>query len=168
MSVQRLDRTRRLLEGAGVDALVVSRPENVRYLSGFTGSSSALLVTESEAVLVTDSRYAEQSVSEAPAVRVHVASGPPAIVAAGLAQARRRGFEADALTYDAWERIAAACDAAGAVLVPCRGLIEGLRAIKGDDEIPLIQRAIAIAADALEAIHPLMVPGAVERDLAME
>lgn len=167
-SVQRIDRARRLLESAGVGALVVSRPENVRYLCGFTGSSSALLVAESDAVLVTDSRYAEQSASEAPAVKVHVASGPPAIVAAGLTAARRRGFEAEALTYDAWERIAAGCDAAGAVLVPCRGLIEGLRAIKGEEELPLIERAIAIAADALEAVLPLAVPGAVERDLALE
>ena len=56
----RLLRCRRLLAGLGLDAVLVSRPSDVRYLSGFRGDDTALLVGEEVALIVTDSRYWEQ------------------------------------------------------------------------------------------------------------
>ena len=49
-----------------LDAMLVSAPENRRYLSGFTGSAGYLLISEDRAVLVTDSRYSEQAGGQAP------------------------------------------------------------------------------------------------------
>ena len=56
----RLLRCRRLLDGLGLDAVLVTRPSDVRYLSGFRGDDTALLVGADVALIVTDSRYLEQ------------------------------------------------------------------------------------------------------------
>jgi Xaa-Pro aminopeptidase len=57
----RADRVRAGLDDAGVDALLVTRLPNVRYLTGFTGSAGIVAITADGLVLVTDGRYAEQS-----------------------------------------------------------------------------------------------------------
>lgn len=168
-SAPRLDAARRLLETSSLDALIVSRIQNVRYLSGFTGSSAALLISGTRALLVTDARYEQQASVEAAGWSVETAAGTPVAVAARRAAGRRVGFEADAVTYEQWESMrAAGQDGDRPGLIPCRGLIEGLRAIKTSDELELIQRAVDIAARALEATLPLARAGAVERDLALE
>ncbi|HEY3176670.1 MAG TPA: aminopeptidase P family protein [Candidatus Polarisedimenticolia bacterium] len=167
-----LDALRDLIVTAGVDALLVSRIENVRYVSGFTGSSAALLVTGTEALLATDSRYAEQAGAQAAGFDVQVEGGIPTLVAAATAArigARRVGFEPDAVSYETWQGMGRATrDTADLVLVPCRGLIERLRAIKSASEMALIERAVRIATQAYEEVLPLVKPGAVERDLALE
>ena len=58
------------LEERELDAMLISAPENRRYLSGFTGSAGYLLISKDHAVLVTDSRYTEQAASQAPDYRV--------------------------------------------------------------------------------------------------
>ena len=167
-STQRRDNLRALLESAGVDALIVSKPHNVRYLSGFTGSSSALRVTGSDATLVTDSRYGEQAATEAPDCSVEVAGGAPTLIAAMRAGVRRIGFESEAVSYDQWERMAEIVQGKnGGVLVPCRGLVEQLRVRKSPSEIALIQRAADIITAAYTATLPSVGPGAVEQELAL-
>jgi len=172
VSSDRLEAARGLLAAAQIDALVVSRLENLRYLSGFTGSSAALLITQTDAVLVTDSRYAEQSSAESPQFRIEVAAALPAVAAARIARQHgsgiRVGFESEEVPYAAWEQMREASDAGGSLLVPCRGLVEGLRVIKSQDELDLIQRAVEITSLALEETLPLVRPGAIERDLALE
>ncbi|HET9480680.1 MAG TPA: aminopeptidase P family protein [Candidatus Polarisedimenticolia bacterium] len=158
-----------LLGGAGADHLVVGRLENVRYLSGFTGSAAALRIGGDPPVLCTDSRYAEQATSEAAGFRIEVAPDPPVLAAARLGGAGRVAFEAESITWDLWERMRLAVEgAAGGVLVPSRGLIESLRVRKQPEEIDRLRRAIGIAWDAFEETVPLIRVGAVERDLALE
>ena len=60
----RLHGLRGRLRRSGLDALLITHPPNVRYLSGFTGSAGWLLVRTAAAVLLTDSRYAEQATHE--------------------------------------------------------------------------------------------------------
>src|SRR5205085_2290258 len=67
---KRLERLRARLEEEKLDALYVTDPYNRRYLSGFTGTSGALLITRDEAVLATDFRYWEQAEGQAPAFRL--------------------------------------------------------------------------------------------------
>ena len=168
----RLDALRAKLEPAGIDALITSRIENVRYLSGFTGSTAALVVTDSNALLVTDSRYAEQAAAESPMFAIEVAPGVASTLATQAAArlgSRRVGFEADAVSYELWESmVGGVSHGQDAVLVPCRGLVEGLRVIKSPDELALLQKAVEITSAAFEQTLPLVRPGAVERDLALE
>ena len=57
----RLARLRQIMSESGLDSLLVNRREDVRYLSGFTGSSGTLLVTSDRACLITDFRYNVQA-----------------------------------------------------------------------------------------------------------
>ncbi|HKY34131.1 MAG TPA: aminopeptidase P family protein [Candidatus Polarisedimenticolia bacterium] len=167
----RLKKARAALEEAGLDALVVTSAENVRYLSGFTGSSAALAVPAAPAGdpwLVTDGRYAEQAGSEAPGFRVRIVAGAPGAAAARLAAGARVGFEAACVTWDLWQEMREALkDAGGPVLIPCRNLIEALRTRKDERELEVMERAAAIASGALEEALPLVRPGTSERDIAL-
>ena len=60
----RLPRLRARLADAGIDALLVTKLANVRYLTGFTGSAAVLLVGADDALFVTDGRYIERSKEE--------------------------------------------------------------------------------------------------------
>ena len=62
--VDRLARVRVGIDAAGVDALLVTALANVRYLTGFSGSAGALLVTGRGALLVTDGRYRTQAAEQ--------------------------------------------------------------------------------------------------------
>ena len=62
----RIARLREVLREKIVDAVLITKEENVCYFSGFRGDSTALLVTQERLLLVTDSRYTEQAAAEAP------------------------------------------------------------------------------------------------------
>ena len=144
----------------------------MRYLSGFTGSTAALAITLREATLITDSRYAEQAAAESPGFGIQVAPGPASVLATQTAfklGSRKIGFEADAVSYDLWAlMLGGLSNGPDAVLVPCRGQVEGLRVIKSPEELALLQKAVEITSAAFEQTLCLVRPGAVERDLALE
>ncbi len=92
----RIDRLRQSFGEAGIDALVVSELTNIRYLTGFTGSSAALLVTPDHTVFVTDGRYRTQSEQQLSAAGVKsdieiTAEGPEVAVAAASTDCRPSG-----------------------------------------------------------------------------
>jgi Xaa-Pro aminopeptidase len=132
---------------AGLDLpLLVTDGVNVQYLTGFKSSNCALLVEpEGTTTLYTDFRYLEKARSvhgvELVQTRRHV-SGALAELLAG----RRIGFEASKISFAHWETIGSG----GAELVPTRGLVEELRAVKDESEIDAIRRAAAIS-DAVYA-----------------
>ena len=70
----RRDRLLRRLKTAGVDALLVTSPVNVRYLTGFTGEDSHLIVGRNLTVLVSDSRFETQISEECPTLDAHIRS----------------------------------------------------------------------------------------------
>lgn len=168
-TLPRVAALRRRLEADSLDALVVGKRENVRYLSGFTGTSGALRIGADEAVLLTDSRYAEQAAAEAPGFDIEIVAGPPALLAAMRTPAQRVGFEPGSLGYDLWERMRAIVEGKrGGSLIPCSGAVEALRACKDPAELVLIEKAVRIASEALEEVRTMAIPGAIERDLALE
>ena len=142
-----------LIQPIIINALVVGKRENVRYLSGFTGTSGALRIGADEAVLLTDSRYAEQAAAEAPGFDIEIVAGPPALVAAMRTPALRVGFEPGSLGYDLWERMRALVEGKrGGSLIPCSGAVEALRVCKDPAELVLIEKAVRIASEALEEV----------------
>ncbi|ADV67465.1 M24 family metallopeptidase [Deinococcus maricopensis] len=152
------------LTRAGVDALWVSRPENVRYVTGFTSPEDGkALLTPQGAVLYTDARYTEQARLESSAEQF--IARPPATLehAAERVRGLRVGFEADALTVAALDDLRRFWP--DATLVPTTGILETLRLIKTPDEIERIRQAQRIADEAFAAVRPLIRAGAVERDI---
>ena len=152
-----------------VDALLVTRLPNVRYLTGFTGSNGQLLVTASEAIFFTDSRYAEQARHEVPDVarQVHPHSAFPSAFARAASDtgARRLGFEADGITYRTYEELR---QGATIELVAVRDEVERLRQAKEPEEIRLIERAQALTDEAFERVLAKLVEGITEREVALE
>lgn len=175
----RLDRLREALADRGLDALVVSHPANVRYLTGFTGSSAVVVVAHSAVSLFTDSRYDVQAEAEVTGVaRVEIVSGDlwgagpgPGVGVGAVEQAVdaapdlcRVGFEA----HDVSARAAAALGrhSARVEFVPTSEVVEAFRASKDAGEVAAIGAAARVASDALDAILPIIRPGLRELDVA--
>ncbi len=149
---------------AGVDALWISQPENLRYLSGFSSPEDAkLLITPGGATLYTDGRYTVQAAQEVD-LPVHIAR-PPATLEHAAAQLRglRVGFEAAHLSVAAHQELQQHWQAE---LVALGGLVEQLRLIKAPAELESIRAAQNIADTAFAQILPQIKHGAREVDIA--
>jgi Xaa-Pro aminopeptidase len=154
--MSRISRLRESLE----EPLLVTNPVNVRYLAGFSSSNAALLVEPERVQLYTDFRYAEA----ARAVEgVEFVETKRSLVAA-LAELveGRVGFEADAVSYAEWQVLGGG----GLDLVPRRGLVEALRAVKDNEELESLRRAGEITSEAYERFAEERFVGRSERELA--
>jgi Xaa-Pro aminopeptidase len=165
---QRRQQLARCLADEGLDALLVSSPVNVTYLTGFSGESSYLILTRERPVLVSDARFTEQIAGECPGLEAHIR--PPtqtlhqavAEVLGGLG-CRAVGFESGHLTVAEWETLrdlAKTVDWKGG-----RDRVERLRAVKDPSEVEQIREAIAIAERAFTVFRALLRPEDREKDL---
>lgn len=169
----RLDDLRGLLDTSEIDALLVTRLVNVRFLTGFTGSAGALLVSRDAAWFVTDGRYAEQAQEQLSATGVDATieiaptqADQRRVLTTAVRSAARVGLEAHGVT---WAQQRAYAEWFGdAQLRPTELLVEGLRALKEPGEIARIHAACAIADAALADVLPSLHEGITERALALE
>jgi Xaa-Pro aminopeptidase len=169
----RLGHVRERFADAGVDALLVTRLPNIRYLTGFTGSAAVLLVSPEAAVFVTDGRYEEQSHEQLDAAgvsaRIEIAPTAAAqrdVLVPAAGPCERLGLEAHGVT---WAQQRTYADwFAGAELVPTDGVVEALRRVKEPAEVARIRAACSIADDALAELLPTLAAAPTERDFALE
>ena len=152
----RVERLQALLE----EPLLVTNLVNVRYLTGLASSNAAALVEPDRVRLFTDFRYAER----ARALDGYEVTQTSRALVSDVAKLLegRVGFEAAHVTYDAWATLAAG----EAELVPRRGLVEGLRAVKEPGELDTIREAAAITTRAYERFAAEPIVGRTERELA--
>lgn len=161
---RRRDALRARMAAANLDAALITRLVNVRYLTGLVSSNAALLVTADNAVIATDGRYRAQAAEQAPDVDVIVQRDVAAALASRLSQGRL-GFESHQVTVDAYESLSHL----GAVsFVSLDRAVEELRAVKDEGEIELLREACAIADRALADVLPKIHAGRTERDIAVE
>jgi len=155
-----------------LDALVVTRLPNVRYLTGFTGSTAqVVLARDGDTTFLTDGRYGEQARYEVPDVgrTVYSAGYPRPLVEAWRSLgATRVGFERKGLTYEEWEQLTEVAE--GAELVPVGAEVEALRRAKDPEEIALIAAAQEAADVAFERVilGGGLGEGRTEREVARE
>jgi Xaa-Pro aminopeptidase len=155
-----------------LDALVLTRLPNVRYLTGFTGSNAqVVLAGDGETVFLTDGRYGEQAQHEVPDVArtVYTAGYPRPLVRAWRSLgATRVGFERKGLTYEQWEQLTEVAE--GAELVPVGAEVEALRRAKDPEEIGLIAAAQEAADVTFERVilGGGLREGRTEREVARE
>ncbi len=169
----RLERARARLGELDLQALLVTHTPNLRYLTGFTGSSGWLLLGSSRAIFATDGRYQRQAEEElAPDLGFELVVLSDGILAelAKLAaqqfEGPRVGFEAQHLSYADWQRLVEA--GRGAEWVAVHGVVEDLRAVKDEAEIDAVASAGRIAVQALQETLPLITPGVREAEIAAE
>lgn len=166
---RRRERLASQLADDGLDALLVTSPVNVTYLTGFGGDSSMLALTRDRALLVSDPRYVGQLADECPDVETHIRK--PSVKlheAVGHALtslgARNVACEAAALTIAEAEALASASPTVQ--WKPTTDRVEALRMIKDDVELVAIHEAIRIAERAFTVFLSLLRPDDREKDLA--
>jgi Xaa-Pro aminopeptidase len=142
------------------EPLLVTNGVNVRYLAGFDSSNAALLVEPDRVRLFTDFRYREAAQAVQGVELIETKRTVIDDIAKMLEG--RVGFEATAVSYAGYETLAAG----NAELVPRKGLVERLRAVKDDGELDTIRRAAAVTNAAFEAFADERFIGRTERELA--
>jgi Xaa-Pro aminopeptidase len=176
-----LDRVERLaaeLREREIDVLLVDRPVNLRYLTGFTGSHGLALLAADAAErsnrvahrFLTDFRYSTQSAEQVPAAfeREIVTGDLFEAAARSLGTASGRlGFDEASLSVARHTRL---CELIGErwELIRCAGAVERLRAVKDADEIARIRAATELADEALGGILENGLLGRTEREVAIE
>jgi Xaa-Pro aminopeptidase len=161
--VSRADRLVALLEQRELDCLLISNLVNVRYLTGFTGTNGACVVTRDERLFLTDSRYVEQAREQVGEFELLAASrellGDLAARLTG-----RAGFDDAHLSVKAHGLLAGKAPD-GVELVPAGGLVERLRAVKDESELAAIGAATEIADAAYERLRADGLAGRSEREV---
>jgi len=163
---KRTTEIRRQLKRRKISCLIVARPANVTYATGFMGQDSWAAVTNNRTYLLTDSRYTEQAQKECPNSTLIERKGsmPQAVadLAAGLKSVRTITVEKSISLAD-FERLQAKLKKK---LKSVDGIIEAIRSTKQAREIAAIKASGAISAKALQQTLPHIKPGITEIELA--
>jgi Xaa-Pro aminopeptidase len=157
----------------GKDALVIANAHNVRYLTGFTGSSGMCLVTPTRAWFITDFRYREQAAQQTRGWEIVIAEKGLWKEVARLAKKSKitqLGFEAEHTSVAALEDAQLELNSKiGAIeTLATRRAVEDLRLVKDDEELAIIQRAVDVIDDVFEYICGFLKPGLREREVSDE
>ena len=156
------------LTEARAHAFLVTALSNVRYLSGFTGSNAALLLTPERALLFTDPRYATQAPQESDC-EVKVAKGA---LTSELSKWTTRlrikslAFEQNRISFDAHRQLRES--AKDIRLKPVSGAVEKLRMVKSPSEVDSIRASVNLNSEALKQALNRFKPSMSETDLAAE
>jgi Xaa-Pro aminopeptidase len=164
--------------GTGCDGVWILKPENRRYLSGFsaedsqfTESSGSLLINGTIRLLVTDSRYTLEAENEASEFKVYTLKKnflediPVFIKGISLS---RLGFEEDYLTWDLHRKTSEKLAELSppVALTPLNGVVERMREIKEDREVDALEAAADMISEILDEIISALKPGVTEKDVA--
>ncbi len=169
MIKKRLKRLREKLIDFSLDAVIINKPENRRYISGFTGSAGIVLITRNKSYLLTDSRYIEQAKKESPEYNV-IDSG--AMILKIIEEiflgnkVNKIAFEDDYITHKNYMEYKE--HLSNFELISGKNIIENLRKLKDDEEINLISKAVQISESAFKYILDYIKPGVKEKDIALE
>ena len=152
----RADLLRERFDHLGIDALAVTNLTNVRWLTGFTGSHGAVLVSHDQLILFTDGRYEDQAPDQLAAAGVDAVLRIGTDLVAGIADTAsdgaRLGLEADHATWQVLRRL----DDPARTLVPVVGELVELRSRKDAGEIARIRAAAQIADATLAEAAPIV------------
>ena len=167
---ERLDALLTRLGDHGLDALVVSHPANLRYLTGFSGSAGLLLVCRQGVLFLTDFRYESQSREEIGGLARIVIDGTGTWerllkLLPEYSAVHSVGYEGQVVTVHEAERLG--CEGAAAWrFQPTTDLVEGLRVAKSPEEVEAVRAAGAVACAALEDATAAVRTGQTELEVA--
>lgn len=186
-----VERRHRALEAAlaaGAEGVLASHGPDVRWLTGFTGSSGAVAIapgrsakSQPRAVLFTDGRYAEQAKAEvagsAAGLKVVIERKSPSVLAAAwLAEQGMGGSGVAKVAYDSTQTTVAQLDAMRAAVpgkvrrsffVAAPGLVAKLREVKDAAEIARMRKAAALGCKLFEFVLGKLAPGVSEAEIAL-
>lgn len=162
---RRITGLRHLLSDQGVDALLVIKREDVRYLTGFSGSAGVVLINARKVCLITDFRYQVQARRETSGIQVLIQKKDQVSAIADTVVRYDMDtvwFEESALTVEGLKKL----KKQGLKLKGCGDLIGGLRERKDAAELASIRRAVQRAEDSFRKLTKQIKAGVTERELA--
>jgi Xaa-Pro aminopeptidase len=164
-----LQAVRAALSRASIQGIIITRPENRFYCSGFTGSAGALLITPDTALLLTDFRYTQQAAIQAPDFTVvRTDANPMNTLSASISALSLPSiaFESD---YSTVSWLVSLKERSPEVeLIPTDSFVENVRAVKRPEEIEKLKVASRLADDCFSHILPFIKAGVRELDIALE
>jgi Xaa-Pro aminopeptidase len=163
--VSRADRLVALLEERSLDWLLVTNLVNVRYLTGFTGTNGACLVSRDERLFLTDFRYVERARAEVREFE-RVEGGRDLLGDLATRLRGRAGFDDAHLSVRTHRRLEEKAGE-GIELVPAGGLVERLREQKDEGELRAMRAAAQIADAAYDEVRERGLVGRSEREVAI-
>ncbi|MGE7365688.1 M24 family metallopeptidase [Desemzia incerta] len=162
----RLDKLRTEMIDKGLDALLVTSPYNLRYVSNFTGTTGLAVITLKKAYFVTDFRYTQQAAKQAQGFEVVQNFGSIYDEVSRIVtkdNLNTLGFEENFITFRIYDLLK---EMIPCELVPVAGLIEELREVKDETEIATIRKACEIADSAFKFILGEIKTGMTEIEVA--
>jgi Xaa-Pro aminopeptidase len=162
----RLKTIRRELNSRNIDLLILTKPANVTYTTGFLGDDSWAAITKARVYLLTDSRYSEQAQGECPTCTIIERAGP--IVEAVVKLVRKL----KSIQTIAVEKTMSLADfealrkSLKTRLKTVADIVESVRSTKDSSEVAAIKTAASIAAQALKQTLQHIKPGVTENELA--
>lgn len=167
--MNRTDKFRSLLNAKEYDATIIFNRTNITYLSGYTGSETALFITQDKALFLADSRNTLQAKIEANDYEViDIGRESLATAAAELVNkygCKKVGIEAEVISLATYRNLKKTADVS---YEDVGKMLLDMRAVKDKSEIENIQKACDIACAALDNVVPLIKPGIKEVDIALE
>ncbi len=155
-----------ILQTHGLDAMLFTDLTNIRYLTGFTGTDGALILFESAALFLCDSRYTTQATEQVGGDVAEYKKKLPEIVD-HLKQDEfiRVGFESSVVSCSEFNQLK---QAGGADIewIPIEDL-SSLRLVKDEAEIALIEQATLLSSQAFDDVLPMIRPGVSEAEIAL-
>ena len=175
----RLYRLRQSLSARKLDAVIISQPENRRYLSGYTvpdhgitESSGILLIRrQGDPYLITDSRFLEQAENEANGCKVVLHSkGVLPLIKELLTDLgiKKLGFESNYTLHSVAENYFALGRKQGIDITPLSGLVERMRVIKSEDEIDRIRKSVRLNEEVFRNVYDSLSGEETEIDVALK
>jgi Xaa-Pro aminopeptidase len=166
----KVEKVREKLDEFDIDAILINHLPNIRYLTGFSGSSALCLITKENSFFITDFRYKEQAKIQVRGFKRMIAINESFFelierkkIFNGL---RKIGFEAEHLPFSAYAKIKGKFK--NIKLVPTYNLIEEISAVKTSEEVNFIKEAIKISERVFNEILSLIKPGISEIEIASE
>jgi Xaa-Pro aminopeptidase len=166
--MEKIEKLRSNFSAHGIDGILITSPFNRRYISNFTGTAGAVLISTDKAQFLTDFRYVEQATKQCQGFEIIKTTGSiPEAVAEQVKQLgiQKLGFEEDYLTFSSFKLYDKEIEAE---LVPISGVIEKLRLIKTDSELKILKVAADIADAAFKHILDFIRPGKTELEVSNE
>ncbi len=156
------------LAHADLAALLVTRPANVRYLTGFSGSCGAVLLLHDRTLFFTDRRYEQQASERVEEAELVLAQAGliAAVVSVVAPLDEGLGFEPAGLTWGDGQRLRASLR--GRPVVPAPPLVEELREVKDETELASMAEAARLGTETLAELLGALRPGVTEREIAVE
>jgi len=166
---KRINKLKEKLKEKNIEAFLVTKNENVRYLSRFTGTAGKLLITQNDSIFITDFRYLDQAEDQTDGCVIEEISSN---FINGFSELLKRkniknlSFESQDLNFKMYQNLKEKLELDS--LNPEESLVEELRIIKDESEIEKIKKAVEIADQGFQFLIDFIEPGKSEKEVALE